>query len=593
MSRSYDTAGQLIKQADTDAKGKLLQEQTYSYNVFGEVIEKQVTDPMDTSRLEVVQMEYNAANRLTKYNGQEVQYDAKGNMVYGPVDGTMQHLTYDCRNRLVEAGGISYEYDAENTRTASICGKKRTEYVTDTSGSLSRLLLAYEADGATTSYAYGAEGLTAQYNSGTEQNLLYHYDNIGSTTLLTNLTGTIIERFAYGTYGELLQKAKNAVRFLYNGSYGVVTDENGLYYMRARYYNPDIKRFLNQDIKVGDISNGQGLNRYAYCEGNPVSMVDPFGLSPQISQDQTSRFSVLHNILDLAGLAFDAADVINAAFYAAEGDWTNAALCAVAVIPIAGSAIAGAAKGTKAVVKAKKAEKILELAEESCKMTRNASDRLDVFSDVMKASSKWGNSPVKLMDGITAETGSRAIKALETGGDFGRESKRAVQELKAVAGAEGIHLKPSVSRKVDVFKDSFVKTEKKVKSGSKTNFDNEIPRSGSEWNEYLKGMYGADNVHWNINSVDDIFSDPTRLKGYTVDELQKVLGNDWTRGVYGSNGGGWKLMNGDISIFYHPGGGKHGGSYYGISSGATGKIKVVNPETYIPLKGDKATIIYD
>lgn len=61
----------------------------------------------------------------------------------------------------------------------------------------------------------------------------------------------------------------------------------------------------------------------------------------------------------------------------------------------------------------------------------------------------------------------------------------------------------------------------------------------------------------------------------------------------GSNGGGWKLMNGDVSIFYHPGGGKHGGSYYGISSGATGKIKVVNPETYIPLKGDRATIIYD
>ena len=131
------------------------------------------------------------------------------------------------------------------------------------------------------------------------------------------------------------------------------------------------------------------------------------------------------------------------------------------------------------------------------------------------------------------------------------------------------------------------------KSGSKTNFDNEIPRSGVEWNEYLKGKYGADNVHWNINSVDDIFSDPTRLKGYTADELQKILGNDWTRGVYGSNGGGWKLMNGDISIFYHPGGGKHGGSYYGISSGATGKIKVVNPKTYIPLKGDKATIIYD
>ena len=140
-----------------------------------------------------------------------------------------------------------------------------------------------------------------------------------------------------------------------------------------------------------------------------------------------------------------------------------------------------------------------------------------------------------------------------------------------------------------------VESERSItcEGGSETNFNNEIPRSGAEWNEYLKGKYGADNVRWNINSVDDIFSDPTRLKGYTVDELQTILGNDWTRGVYGSNGGGWKLMNGDISIFYHPGGGKHGGSYYGISSGATGKIKVVNPETYIPLKGDKATVIYD
>ena len=140
-----------------------------------------------------------------------------------------------------------------------------------------------------------------------------------------------------------------------------------------------------------------------------------------------------------------------------------------------------------------------------------------------------------------------------------------------------------------------VESERSItcEGGSKTNFNNEIPRSGAEWNEYLKGKYGADNVRWNINSVDDIFSDPTRLKGYTVDELQTILGNDWTRGVYGSNGGGWKLMNGDISIFYHPGGGKHGGSYYGISSGATGKIKVVNPETYIPLKCDKATVIYD
>ena len=70
------------------------------------------------------------------------------------------------------------------------------------------------------------------------------------------------------------------ISFLYNGQYGVVTDDNGLYYMRSRYYNPEIKRFINQDILTGSIGNSASLNRYSYVEGNPVSYTDPFGLSP-------------------------------------------------------------------------------------------------------------------------------------------------------------------------------------------------------------------------------------------------------------------------------------------------------------------------
>ncbi|MBE5954582.1 MAG: RHS repeat-associated core domain-containing protein, partial [Lachnospiraceae bacterium] len=59
-----------------------------------------------------------------------------------------------------------------------------------------------------------------------------------------------------------------------------MTDDNSLYYMRNRYYNPDIKRFINQDVLIGSISNSNSLNRYSYVEGNPVSYTDPFGLSP-------------------------------------------------------------------------------------------------------------------------------------------------------------------------------------------------------------------------------------------------------------------------------------------------------------------------
>ena len=67
--------------------------------------------------------------------------------------------------------------------------------------------------------------------------------------------------------------------FGYNGRDGVITDANGLLYMRARYYSPELRRFINADIVPGEISDSTSLNRYAYVNGNPVSNIDPLGLS--------------------------------------------------------------------------------------------------------------------------------------------------------------------------------------------------------------------------------------------------------------------------------------------------------------------------
>ena len=244
---------------------------------------------------------------------------------------------------------VTYVYDSENNRIATTENEKTTTYVHDVSGSLSKLLIAYETDGSETNYYYGAEGLAGQYNTATKDSFYYHYDNIGSTTCVTNAIGAIVEQIAYGTYGELLTTVKNNIRFLYNGAYGVITDSNGLYYMRARYYNPDIKRFINQDIKVGDISNGQGLNRYAYCEGNPVSLIDPFGLSPSTGNGDlfTELLSCgVHFLLGLGGMVpvygiiFDLADAALCYF---ENDKVGAVLSLACAIPFAGL-VTGAGK---------------------------------------------------------------------------------------------------------------------------------------------------------------------------------------------------------------------------------------------------------
>ena len=86
------------------------------------------------------------------------------------------------------------------------------------------------------------------------------------------------ERIAYTPFGVLLDAVEHDTPFLFNGQYGVMTDENNLYHLRARFYSPELRRFVNQDILLGDIAEGQSLNRYAFVRGDPVKYLDPFGL---------------------------------------------------------------------------------------------------------------------------------------------------------------------------------------------------------------------------------------------------------------------------------------------------------------------------
>ena len=277
----YDALGQLVEQTDLNGD-KVINSFTYTYDTAGHIIKTESENVAEeTVQISSATMEYDDANRLVKFNGEDVVYDADGNMTYGPLNGVMTHFTYDCRNRLVSAGNTTYEYDAENNRIAVTVNNVRTEYVVENNASQYSQILSATTNGETTLYIYG-DGLLSQVDEDGNY-LYYHFNNIGSTTVVTGDDGKIVHAFTYGTYGELLSGDTHGIMFLYNGRYGVVTDSNGLYYMRARYYNTDIKRFINQDVVEGNITNSPSLNRYAYCQGNPVSLLDPFGLSPQIS----------------------------------------------------------------------------------------------------------------------------------------------------------------------------------------------------------------------------------------------------------------------------------------------------------------------
>ncbi|MDE5909639.1 MAG: RHS repeat-associated core domain-containing protein [Lachnospiraceae bacterium] len=109
---------------------------------------------------------------------------------------------------------------------------------------------------------------------------MYHacyQDEQGSTAYITGDGGAVENCYAYDAFGNMLERKEGIKNdILYRGQ--KYDQETGQYYLRARYYNPVIGSFIQEDTYRGD-----GLNLYAYCGNNPVMYYDPSGHN-QVSQ---------------------------------------------------------------------------------------------------------------------------------------------------------------------------------------------------------------------------------------------------------------------------------------------------------------------
>ncbi len=106
--------------------------------------------------------------------------------------------------------------------------------------------------------------------------LYYHPDHLGSTTLVTNQSGDVVEDDVYLPFGAIYSGLADS-RFLFTGK---ERDETGFDYFGARYYNPLFMHFLQADPIISDVYDPQNLNRYSYVLNNPYKYTDPTGNVP-------------------------------------------------------------------------------------------------------------------------------------------------------------------------------------------------------------------------------------------------------------------------------------------------------------------------
>lgn len=130
----------------------------------------------------------------------------------------------------------------------------------------------------------------------------YHYDGLGSVTEITDSSGSLIENYTYDPYGNAtvfdqtgtVIPAEAGIQNPYMFTGRRFDSESGIYYYRARQYDPTIGRFLQRD----PIGLAGGLNLYAYVENNPINMFDPFGLRGTFSENYQFAINANKRVLN-------------------------------------------------------------------------------------------------------------------------------------------------------------------------------------------------------------------------------------------------------------------------------------------------------
>ena len=264
----YDSMNRLTNE-DRNGAGE-----RYAYDLCGNRLFKEQYSGSSVDATEGYR--YNERNELTERvkagSLTTYRYDKNGSIISEEEEGRRSEYRYDLLNRqtyvrTLEGKEQENFYDGEGLRAGLTENGKRTTFLYHNG----EILTEFDGESAPIRRYLRGNGLSCVQTTQDNTYHSYHQDEQGSTAYITGRGRETENIYQYDAFGNLLEHKESLTsHVLYTGQQ--YDQETGQYYLRARYYNPVVGRFLQEDTYRGD-----GLNLYAYCANNPVVYYDPSG----------------------------------------------------------------------------------------------------------------------------------------------------------------------------------------------------------------------------------------------------------------------------------------------------------------------------
>ena len=251
---TYDSNNRLLKQVTSDKNSSLKNISEYKYDKNGNMKSKAnslsgVNPTKTRGTLDILTASEYFAMQTPEDKYENYQYDVFNQLVGYKCDNNKTYSTYTYM-----PNGLRASKSVKGTKSIQIWEGQNLAFETNTDGEVSNL------------YDYGVDLIR-----NAKSDSYYVYNSHGDVTQMTNSSGKVTYDYTYDAFGVTPKNnAGDTNTIRYCGEF--MDSETGFMYLRNRYYDPSIGRFINEDPAR------DGLNWYSYCSGTPILGVDPSGL---------------------------------------------------------------------------------------------------------------------------------------------------------------------------------------------------------------------------------------------------------------------------------------------------------------------------